>query len=41
VQIKNKPCVKFTSVMRLISLIRPRGSETVKQLKKGMHLAEV
>jgi hypothetical protein len=27
-RLKNKPCVKFTSIMRLISWIRPRGSET-------------
>jgi hypothetical protein len=28
VQVKNKPCVRFTSTMHLISWIRPRGSET-------------
>ncbi len=27
-QVKNKPCVRFTSIVRLISWIRPHGSET-------------
>ncbi len=29
VQVKNKPCVRCTSNMGLISWIRPHGSETV------------
>jgi hypothetical protein len=29
VQVKNKPCVVCTVIMRLISWIRSRGSETV------------
>jgi hypothetical protein len=28
VQVKNKPCMKYTTVMRLISWIHTRGSET-------------
>ncbi len=32
VQVKNKPCVRCTSNMRLISWIHPRGSETEGKL---------
>ncbi len=38
VQVKNKPCVKYTTVMRLISWIHTRGSETlIKSLRKHVH----
>jgi hypothetical protein len=29
VQVKNKPCVKYTTIMRLISWINTRGSKTM------------
>jgi hypothetical protein len=29
VQVKNKPCVKYTTAMRLISWIHTRGRETI------------